>query len=619
MKTRFAVLIFTFLFLALAACGVNEDENSYVIDETEAPVETPAPTATPEPVATPEPTPDPAMVFTAAEGSVSLRVETMGNQQWDGTQVPTAVLGIELDKIYEFSFNLFTPMAENDLSIGMLLQTNGPLWRHIAYSDIYSPEDEPEWRTVRGILDLTGLTSLPEFIQIVKNGGGPNPNANVAFYIDNFTVTLDGEEIAYFNFENDDAAPFVQSGTSLILTGTASANSAGIPTPEWDMTLPSLAEAYADYFFIGNIIEPQQIRDNMNGVIDMFLYHYNSVTAENVMKVAAVGGGENQRTRPDSLNLAGARAVVEFAEQNNLYMVGHTLLWHSQSSPWLYRDSQTGEYLTRAEAMENMRWFIQQYAGEFEGRIDAWDVANEAFTNGGSANVPREGPADYPVYDIGTWQRALRNESPWYHAFANGADLEAGESAADYIYYAFVFARLYAPSSVLIYNDFNEESPHKRDAMASMVEDLNERWYNDSENNPAAGNPAHAEYGRLLIEAIGMQAHYNRNTNMENIRLALQRFSETGARIHVTELDIHFREAVPAPFTMTDAQLTRQGDMFAQLFEWYIEYADYIDRVTIWGREDSTSWRGDGAATHFDRFWQPKPAFWAMIDPTGER
>jgi GH35 family endo-1,4-beta-xylanase len=267
--------------------------------------------------------------------------------------------------------------------------------------------------------------------------------------------------------------------------------------------------------------------------------------------------------------------------------------------------------------MENMRWFIEQYAGYFEGRIHAWDVTNEVFTNGGAANNVNHGPEGSPQYPVGSWQRALRNNVPWYHAFANGADFEAGERAHDYIYYAFVFARRYAPSALLIYNDFNEESPPKRNAMATMVEDLNERWANDSVNNPAFGNPNHQDYGRLLIEVIGMQAHYNHNTNLEYIRQSLERFSQTGARIHITELDIHFNQVVPQPFTMTDAQMQRQADMFAQLFVWYMEFSDYIDRVTIWGREDGTSWRGTGAATHFDRFFRPKPAFWAIVDPVG--
>jgi GH35 family endo-1,4-beta-xylanase len=471
---------------------------------------------------------------------------------------------------------------------------------------------------VQGTLDLSGV-ALPDNIQIVKNASGPNPGANTIFYIDNFRVRHDGEYLAFFNFEDGVSAPWFDSGQAIVTTGTAVAGAGGMIEPEWDMTLPSLAARWSDYFIIGNILEPVQIAQNPLNVLEMFLHQYGAVTAENAMKVNAISGGSNQATRPAALNLGGARTMVNFAEQNNLYMVGHTLVWHEQSAPWLYRNPNTQEFLTRAEAMENMRWFIEQYAGYFGDRIDAWDVTNEVFTGGGGPNNPAHGPDGSPIYDLGTWQRALRNNVPWYHAFANGADFGAGERAHDYIYYAFVFARRYAPSALLIYNDFNEEMPQKRDAMAAMTIALNERWANDSENNPAYGNPSHPDYGRLLIEVIGMQGHYNHNTNMGNIRLAIEAFAATGARIHVTELDIHWLGQTPSPFTMSEAQLTRQAEMFAQLFQWYYEFSDYVDRITIWGREDGSSWRGEGAPTHFDRFFQPKPAFWAIYDPTGWR
>lgn len=556
--------------------------------------------------------------YVPAEGSISLRVETMGDNQWDGVRIPTAGLNLQQGNVYEFELDLFTPMTIGGLPVSILVQTSGPLWRHIAASQTFNMYSIPEWHRLSGEVDFTGV-AVPDYIEIVKNTGGPNPNANTIFYIDNFTVTRFEEIIARYTFEDGETGPFFENGLALVFTATPNPDATPPSPPEWDLTLPSLAQRWEDYFILGNILEPALIRDNPRGVIEMFLHHYAAVTAENAMKVDAISGGAEQRSRPAALNLAGARTMVDFAEEHGLYMVGHTLVWHSQSAPWLYRDPQTGEYLTRAEAKENMRWFIQQYAGYFGDRIHAWDVTNEVFTDGGGANIITNRPEGSPFYEVGTWQRALRNNVPWYHAFANGADFDAGERAYDYIYYAFVFARRYAPSALLIYNDFNEEYPHKRNAMANMTIELNERWHNDSVNNPAYGNPSHPDYGRLLIEVIGMQGHYNQSTSLGNVRDALEMFSQTGARIHVTELDIHFRGATVAPFTMNELQAERQADMFAQLFMWYAEFAEYIDRVSIWGREDSTSWRGADAATHFDRFYNPKPAFWAIYDPHGWR
>lgn len=381
--------------------------------------------------------------------------------------------------------------------------------------------------------------------------------------------------------------------------------------PEWDLTLPSLQERWADYFLIGSIMEPPLIRNNPRGTVEMFLHHYGAVTAENAMKPDAISGGRVWE-RPSSLNLGGAEEVVRFAEENNLVMVGHTLAWHSQSSPWL-NETPEGEPLTRAEAKENLRWFIENYAGHFEGRVHYWDVTNEVLTGGGSANIVTQAPEGNPVYDVGTWQRALRNYVPWYRAFSNGADFEAGESATDYVYYAFVFARRYAPSARLIYNDYNEWFFRKREAIANMTIGLNERWHNDSVNNPAYGNPNHPDYGRLLIEVIGMQGHVSHNTDWNDIYRALNLFSTTGARIHITEFDLTFAD-VPNG-VMTPEQEHRQAEQVAQLFYWFRQFSDYIDRISIWGREDSTSWRSSAAPLHFNGQYQPKKAFWAMIDP----
>ncbi|MCL1845744.1 MAG: endo-1,4-beta-xylanase [Defluviitaleaceae bacterium] len=617
--------------LVFAGCTPeNEYESEYENDDAVTMEEEPEPTPRSyelpgppprDPEVTADLPPCPTTIFTPTEGSISMRIETMGSVQWDGAQVPIEALGLELEGIYEISFDIFTPLTEGDVETSILVQTSGPLWRHIIPTRTFYAEDEMEWHSYEGILDLRGVNSLPSYVQIVKNSSGPNPNTNVLFYIDNFIVTResDGEQIAMFNFEDNTLGPWHDSGQAILMTGVASPEVARMPVPEWDMGLPSLAARWSDYFILGNIIEPHQLQNNTRGVIEMFLHHYAAVTAENAMKVDAISGGGNQRTRPANLFLDNARMVVDFATDNDLYMVGHTLVWHSQSAPWLYRDQHTGDYLTRAEAKENMRWFIEQYAGYFGDRIDAWDVTNEVFTNGGGANIPSQGPEDSPIYDAGTWQRALRNYVPWYNAFANGADFDAGERAYDYIYYAFVFARRYAPNALLIYNDFNEEAPHKRNAMANMTEALNERWHSDSENNPAYGNPNHRDYGRLLIEVIGMQAHYNSGTDLDRVREAIERFAQTGARIHVTELDIHFGGQMQADFVMGERNEERQAVMFAQLFQWYEEFSDYIDRVTIWGREDASSWRGYRGATHFDRFYRAKPAFWAIYDPENWR
>jgi endo-1,4-beta-xylanase len=181
---------------------------------------------------------------------------------------------------------------------------------------------------------------------------------------------------------------------------------------------------------------------------------------------------------------------------------------------------------------------------------------------------------------------------------------------------------------MLYYNDYNEETVVKSQAIAQMVNELNLRWAKDAANNPQAkaSYTSVQEYlaagGRLLLEGIGMQSHYNsRDYTLEGVKTALQRYIATGASVSVTELDITI-EGTNRDTQPSEAQLKTQADNYARLFALYREYADNIRRVTFWARDDRSSWRafGGGGGTGgypvlFDAGHNPKPAFFGVIDP----
>ncbi|MDR2589495.1 MAG: endo-1,4-beta-xylanase [Oscillospiraceae bacterium] len=365
-----------------------------------------------------------------------------------------------------------------------------------------------------------------------------------------------------------------------------------IRLPAWDLSLPSLYEAYADFFQFGNIMTPsaQWFRTHS----DNFFHHFNTVTAENAMKPEYIG-----RAR-DDMNFHDSDIIVDWAETYGLALHGHALLWHSQSARW-FTYNEDGTVLTRAEARENLEFFITEYAGRYAGRIASWDVVNEVLDTSATDNP---------------WFENLRTgtgrdmSSAWYTAYANGADSAAGERPYDYIYDAFVFARRADPKAVLFYNDFNEETPAKREAMASMVEYFNAKWKDDPQNT---------EPDRLLIEGIGMQAHYwVGQLSPSQVRASIERFVETGARIRITELDIPFgtwsnqRDPNAPPATVEELQ--KQADLYRDLFEIFVEFADHIDAVTIWGLADPMSWRGNGLPLLFDEWFAPKPAFFSVLE-----
>ena len=389
------------------------------------------------------------------------------------------------------------------------------------------------------------------------------------------------------------------------------------PVTVYGQATTSLYRHFEGNFLVGNIWSSGW-RGPMNDEAQEFLrYNFNAVTAEDYHKpdqIIPSGAMFHNFENVSQWNWARAERIIDFAEANNMAMIGHTLVWHSQSPLWLTgrEGASTTPLVNRSTAMYNMERYINEVAGRWAGRIFSWDVVNEVFTTGVSQGAWNQNP---------DWRAHLRREgvgldnnnyTRWYDAFANGAT--GNECGSDYIYYAFRFTRLADPSAILYYNDFNEESPGKREAIAQMVEDINARWRND---------PLYD--GRLLIEVIGMQSHYHLDqwaTNFDLIRPTMERFIATGARISITELDITMGTSQnPLPVPLTREQQQRQANAFARLFGYYLEFQQHINRVSIWGMADDRSWRAWGQPTLSVASFEPKEAFNAVLalgtTPTG--
>ena len=357
------------------------------------------------------------------------------------------------------------------------------------------------------------------------------------------------------------------------------------------ISLPSLREIYQDHFLLGSAFSRQDLAGQR---FELVKRHFNVMTAGNAMKPDALGG----KNRGD-YNFSSADAMIETLGEAGILTHGHTLVWHSQSAAWLNKNPD-GTPLTRAEARANLEEFITTVAGHYAGRVLSWDVVNEAFTSNPSASAD--------------WRDGLRkggagNESaPWFGAYENGADKAAGESGADYIYDAFVFTRLADPGALLYFLDFNEEYAGKRELVALMTEDLNGKWKAD---------PRNTEPDRLLVEGLGLQAHYwTDHLKPEDVEATIRRWIQTGADLVIGELDIpagSWSKYKP----LDEAEEKKQAKLYAELFQIFKKYSDSISRVSIWGIDDPTSWRSGGSPLLFDENGGPKLAFYAVMDPEG--
>ncbi len=334
--------------------------------------------------------------------------------------------------------------------------------------------------------------------------------------------------------------------------------------------LTPIKDVYKDYFMIGNAVSFSEFEGLRYDLLKM---HHNLVSAENAMKPGYAYNNDRE------FDFTAQNSLVERALQSGFDIHGHVLVWHQQTPEWLFQDAN-GTPLSREAAIENMNKHIEATILNFGDDVISWDVVNEAIVvNGG--------------VDLADWRKHLR-QSGWLRAIGD-----------DYVDLAFRKAKEVITKNnldiKLYYNDYNDHFENKSTVMYHMVKELNEAY-------------AEENSGKLLIDGIGMQAHYHlheRNT-AERVEQSLKRFlTIPGIEIGITELDI----TAGANGVLTEAEEKAQAYLYAQLFKLYKEHHERISRVTLWGLNDATSWRSDRNPLVFDRNLQAKEAYYAIINP----
>ena len=216
--------------------------------------------------------------------------------------------------------------------------------------------------------------------------------------------------------------------TAMFLTLLISCNSSD---KNEDITLK---QAFKDIFYIGTALSEEQILGEDEAAIEVVKSNFNSITAENIMKSEVMQPieGEFDFTLSDKF--------VEFGEQNDMQIIGHTLIWHSQAPDWFFVD-ENGDDVSPEVLTQRMRSHILTIAGRYKGRIHGWDVVNEA------------------IEDDGSWRK-----SKFYEIL--------GE---DFIRIAFELAHEADPDAELYYNDYSMANEGRRNRVVRMVKALQEQ------------------------------------------------------------------------------------------------------------------------------------------------
>lgn len=360
------------------------------------------------------------------------------------------------------------------------------------------------------------------------------------------------------------------------------------------LSLPALAqntlkEAYKDAFKMGCAVNTQIVSGRDNRSAQIILKQFNAVSPENDLKPEVL------HPQPDEWNFQAADRYVQFAKDNGLWALGHTLVWHNQTPDFFFNHAD-GTPKNHDEMVETMRSYIKKVAGHFAGKVNAWDVVNEIIDNDGS------------------YRKTL-----WTNAFGGDGD--------EVVRLAFQFAHEYDPNAELYYNDFNVWRPAKRDGIARMVRMLQKNG--------------------IKIDGIGIQAHWGLNfPKNEYITAAIDTFATLGVKVMITELDVDvlpitkegqvIGKSLQDPLyqleefeTFLDPYKNGLPDdverlltnRYAELMRIFYDRRDKIDRVTIWGLHDGMSWKNDYPIPNrtnypllFYRDRTPKPAFDAVLN-----
>jgi endo-1,4-beta-xylanase len=358
----------------------------------------------------------------------------------------------------------------------------------------------------------------------------------------------------------------------LVLTVLAAAIAQG-------QTAATLQDAYRGIFRIGVALNQTQFEERDPRANPIIAAQFNTISPENALKWGSV------HPNPDGYNFGPADHYVAFGEKHKMFIIGHCLIWHSQTPRWVFEDAQ-GKPLTREALLDRMHEHIRTVVGRYKGRIGGWDVVNEALKDDGT----------------------LR-ESPWYRIIG-----------PDYIAKAFEFAHEADPGAELYYNDYSLENEAKRKGAVDLVRKLK-----------AAGAP---------ITGIGLQGHVRIDgPDARQEAETIESFAALGIRVNVSELDV---DALPRATRSDSADIsatakgTAQGNpytsglpdevqqalakRYAELFRVFIEHRKVMDRITFWGVTDGDSWLNNfpvrGRTNYpllFDREGKPKPAFDAVI------
>lgn len=243
--------------------------------------------------------------------------------------------------------------------------------------------------------------------------------------------------------------------------------------------------------------------------------------------------------------------VVAWTREHGIACKGHPLVWdHPVASPnWLPEDQKEIERLSTTR--------VREIISRFQGRIDIWDVVNEA------THLP---------------DRHNNTKMSFW-----GASIGPVTYVAEHL----KVARAANPKATLLVNDYRTDPPYYK-----ILESLREN-------------------GRYLFDTVGIQSHMHDGLwPLDKVWDICDTYSRLGLPIHFTESTIvsgpregsgeHWGKTTP-----TDE--AKQADQVAKFYTALFAHPS-VQAITWWDFSDLGAWQG-APAGWLRRDMSPKPAY----------
>ena len=353
-----------------------------------------------------------------------------------------------------------------------------------------------------------------------------------------------------------------------------------VPPLQIQTDIASIYQTLADYFPVGAAIDSSDISGPHS---QLLIKHFNSIVSGNDMKWSSVEATEGQYT------YATADQEVSFAQQNNMRIRGHNLVWAngSQTPAWVFLESDGVTPLSAANAADvslltqRIQNHIMNEVQHFGSAVYVWDVVNE--------------PLDPTQSDC-------LSHGPFYTVLG-----------AKYIDIALKAARQYAPAGTQLFiNDYSTTDSDRLQCLIKVIRSLRSRG--------------------IPLDGVGHEMH-NHIDNPTPISIfeaidTLARFFP-GLHQQVTEHDVSVYKASDNTSnyganggTVPESIIAEQGWLYEKDFKEVRKLKGKLDAFTFWGMADDDTWLDSFPINRldlplpFDTRLQAKPAYYGIVDPT---